>query len=63
MQGQTVGKLSIDENENYHFKYHQDWVDKGFTISPHLPFNKECSSIAIILLPSCTPLVMIRLGL
>jgi len=47
IQGQTVGKLSIDENENYHFTYHQDWVDNGFTISPHLPFNEECSSIAI----------------
>ncbi|CAA6806115.1 MAG: HipA protein [uncultured Sulfurovum sp.] len=45
MQGQTVGKLSIDEN--YHFTYHQDWIDNGFTISPNLPFNKECSSIAI----------------
>ena len=47
MQGQTVGKLSIDENENYHFEYHQNWVDNGFAISPHLPFNKELSSIAI----------------
>ncbi|CAA6807336.1 MAG: HipA protein [uncultured Sulfurovum sp.] len=47
MQGQTVGKLSIDENENYHFTYHQNWINNGFTISPHLPFNKECSSIAI----------------
>jgi len=47
IQGQTVGKLSIDENANYHFTYHQDWVDNGFAVSPHLPFHKELSSITI----------------
>ena len=47
MQGQEVGKLSIDENENYHFEYHQDWVDAGFAISPHLLFKQEYTSSTV----------------
>ena len=47
MQGQTVGKLSIDENEQYHFEYHQNWIDTQFSISPHLPFHVNLSSVSI----------------
>lgn len=44
MQGQLVGKLSIDRDENYHFEYDEDWIKKGFAISPHLAFHQEYSS-------------------
>lgn len=47
MQGQIVGKLSIDEDENYYFEYHQNWMDMGFPISPHFPFNGDFTSITI----------------
>ncbi len=47
MQGQVVGRLSIDENEAYHFEYHRDWLKDRFSISPHLPFDKAFSSITI----------------
>lgn len=47
MQNKIVGKLSIDENEDYHFEYHQEWVNSGFSISPHLPFNQDYSSPTI----------------
>jgi HipA-like protein len=32
MQGKEVGKLSIDENEVYHFEYDKSWIEKGFAI-------------------------------
>ena len=47
MQGQTVGQLSIDKNEQYYFEYHQNWVDTQFSISPHLPFHAKLSSVSI----------------
>ena len=47
MQGKVVGQLSIDENEVYHFEYHEDWIASGFAISPHLVFEKDTSSISI----------------
>ena len=47
MQGKVVGQLSIDDNEVYHFEYHEDWIASGFTISPHLVFEKDISSISI----------------
>ena len=47
MQGQIVGKLSIDENEQYYFEYSKDWIEYGFAISPHLAFNKEYSSATV----------------
>ncbi len=47
MQGQTVGKLSIDENEQYYFEYCKDWIGYGFAISPHLPFDTNLSSVTI----------------
>jgi serine/threonine-protein kinase HipA len=39
MQNQVVGRISIDRDENYYFEYDKIWVEKGFAISPHLPFN------------------------
>ena len=47
MQNKQVGKLSIDKDENYHFEYHEDWVESGFSISPHLPFNQVYSSATV----------------
>ncbi|CAA6817829.1 MAG: HipA protein [uncultured Sulfurovum sp.] len=47
MQNQVVGKLSIDSEEKYHFEYDKPWIEKGFSISPHLPFDQEFSSITI----------------
>jgi serine/threonine-protein kinase HipA len=47
MQGQIVGKLSIDKDENYHFEYDKSWIEKGFAISPHLAFNSTYSSSTI----------------
>ena len=47
MQGKEVGKLSIDENEVYHFEYCQDWVNAGFAISPHLAFEHEYTSVTV----------------
>jgi len=47
MQGQIVGKLSIDKDENYHFEYDESWIEKGFVISPHLAFNGTYSSSTI----------------
>ena len=47
MQGQTVGQLSIDKNEQYYFEYHQNWIDTQFSISPHLPFHAKLSSVSI----------------
>jgi len=32
MQGQIVGKLSIDKDENYHFEYDKSWIEKGFAM-------------------------------
>ncbi len=47
MQGQIVGKLTIDKDENYHFEYAKSWIEKGFVISPHLAFNGTYSSSTI----------------
>jgi len=47
MQGQTVGQLSIDKDENYHFEYDESWIEKGFAISPHLVFNSPYTSSTI----------------
>jgi serine/threonine-protein kinase HipA len=47
MQGHIVGKISIDKDEKYHFEYHHNWINSGFTISPHLPFNGDFNSITI----------------
>ena len=47
MQNKVVGTLSIDRDENYYFEYDKEWIDKGFVISPNLPFNQEYSSITI----------------
>jgi len=47
MQNQVVGKISIDRDENYYFEYDKIWVEKGFAISPHLPFNGTYSSSTI----------------
>jgi len=47
MQNQVVGKLSIDRDENYYFEYDKFWIEKGFAISPHLPFNGTYSSSTI----------------
>ena len=47
MQNQVLGKLSIDRDENYYFEYDKSWIEKGFAISPHLPFNGTYSSSAI----------------
>jgi len=47
MQGQTVGQLSIDKDENYHFEYDENWIEKGFAISPHLSFNSQYTSSTI----------------
>jgi len=47
IQNQVVGKLSIDRDENYYFEYDNDWIDNGFVISPHLPFNGSYSSSTI----------------
>jgi len=47
MQDQVVGKISIDRDANYYFEYDKIWVEKGFAISPHLPFNRTYSSSTI----------------
>jgi serine/threonine-protein kinase HipA len=47
IQDQVVGKISIDRDENYYFEYDKIWVEKGFAISPHLPFNSTYSSSTI----------------
>jgi len=47
MQNQVLGKLSIDRDENYYFEYDKDWMEKGFAISPHLPFNNTYKSSTI----------------
>jgi len=47
MQNQVVGKLSIDRDENYYFEYDKSWIENGFAISPHLPFNETYSSSTI----------------
>jgi len=47
MQNQIVGKLSIDRDENYCFEYDKSWIENGFAISPHLPFNGTYSSSTI----------------
>ena len=47
MQNQVVGKLSIDIDENYYFKYDKEWIEKGFAISPHLPFSETYTSSTI----------------
>jgi len=47
MQGQIVGKLSIDKDENYHFEYDESWIEKGFAISPHLEFDSPHTSSTI----------------
>ena len=47
MQNKLVGHVSLDENDNYHFEYCKDWIESGFAISPHLPFNKEYSSVTV----------------
>ena len=47
MQNQVLGKLSIDRDENYYFEYDKSWIEKGFAISPHLPFNGTYSSSTI----------------
>jgi len=47
IQGQIVGKLTIDKDENYHFEYDKNWIEKGFAISPHLAFNSTYSSSTI----------------
>ena len=36
MQNKLVGQVFLDENDNYHFEYCQDWIEYGFAISPHL---------------------------
>jgi len=43
----TVGKILIDTDENYFFDYDEEWKQKGFAISPHLPFHQELSSQSI----------------
>jgi len=47
MQGQIVGQLSIDKDESYHFEYDKSWIEKGFSISPHLAFNSPYTSSTI----------------
>jgi len=47
MQNQVIGKLSIDKDENYCFKYDEVWIKKGFAISPHLAFDATYSSSTI----------------
>jgi len=47
MQNKLVGYILLDENDNYHFEYCKDWIESGFAISPHLPFNKEYSSATV----------------
>ena len=47
MQNQVIGKISIDRDENYYFEYDKVWIENGFAISPHLPFNGTYSSSTI----------------
>jgi len=47
MQNQVLGKLSIDRDENYYFEYDKSWIENGFAISPHLPFNETYTSSTI----------------
>ena len=47
MQNKLVGYVTLDENDNYHFKYSKEWIESGFAISPHLAFNKEYSSATV----------------
>ena len=47
MQEKVVGRLSVDNDEKYHFEYDKEWVEQGFAISPHLPFHRALSSSTI----------------
>ncbi len=47
MQNKLVGEVSLDENDNYFFEYCKEWIERGFAISPHLPFNKESRSVTV----------------
>jgi len=47
MQNELVGTLLIDKQQRYHFEYAQSWIDRGFAISPHIPFDSETDSTTI----------------
>lgn len=47
MQNKLVGHVLLDENDNYHFEYCKDWIESGFSISPHLQFNKKYTSTTV----------------
>ncbi len=47
MQRKLVGQVFLDESNNYHFEYCNDWIESGFSISPHMPFNKEYTSATV----------------
>ena len=45
---QVIGKLSLSkESDALSVIYKQDWIDNGFPISPHLPFNSDIPSVNI----------------
>ena len=46
-QGKRVGMLS-HEKEAYRFKYNDEWIQTGFTLSPHIPFIGDASSDVIV---------------
>lgn len=46
-QGKFVGTLR-QEKEVYSFQYDNNWIQTGFSISPHIPFSGDTSSGAIV---------------
>nr|WP_269809112.1 HipA N-terminal domain-containing protein [Enterovibrio nigricans] len=45
---QVIGKLSLNkESDALSLTYSQDWLNNGFPISPHLPFNTDIPSTNI----------------
>ncbi len=43
-----IATMSIDGKEDsYTFSYTKAWLDSGYEISPHLPFNRTISSSSI----------------
>lgn len=44
---QSVGNIRFDGEQKYVPEYSEKWIQLGFPISPHLPFDQDADSEAI----------------